>query len=299
MATVRKKRVCNRIAMLLFIVLALLAVLNMLPAAITVHFTNLHKMLLYLAIFILPIIIYVKGNRYKLRTALKLSHVKIKYLPFIILFGLSTSIICALINTGSLAILGNFGFEKVPTSTVNFVSPTPMVTVFTSIIMPAVCEELLLRGVALYEYEKYGVAVSVLLTSLVFSLFHGSVVNLLSLLVAGIFYAVLTHLFKSVWPAILCHAINNALAVYINLNLEFIKYLFKDTIFIIILAVVLFLILFVTLRLTENIVDDLGNKRRLKTSSRSLVYGEPLSSVYIWLFFILSVLICLRNFGIW
>jgi membrane protease YdiL (CAAX protease family) len=299
MAKTRKKQVSGRVAGLLFFVLLLLCTLNLLPPSIMKHLTNLHKILLYLVIFILPMLIYIKTNRYKISNALNLHHVKVKYLPFIILFGISTSVICMLINMGSLAILENFGIQKLPTSTVNFVSPTPAVTILTSIIMPAVCEELLIRGVALTEYGKYGVAVSVFITSLVFSLFHGSVVNLVSLFVAGIFYAVITYLFKSVWPAIFCHAINNALAVYINHNLEYIKYLFDDTIFVIILIAAVFVILLITLKLTENVVDELGNKGRLKTSARSLVYGEPLSSAYIWLFFILSVIICLKNFGIW
>lgn len=300
MAEKRNTRcVSNKISLLLLSVLALLCLLNLLSGHILKNITNLQKILIYTVIFIIPIFLYIRLNRYKTKTVLKLNHVKIKHFPFIILFALSVSIICALINAGSAAVLSNFWNIRIPTSTVSFASNNPAVVVLTHVLLPAVCEELLIRGVALSEYEKYGVSVSVLLTSLVFSLFHGSAVTFISLFIAGVFYAVLTHLFKSVWPAVICHIINNALAVYINYNSDFIKYLADDAIFIIILAVVIFIILYVTLRLTENVIDDLGDKKRLKTNTRKLVYGEPLSSVYIWVFFILSVFISVRNLGLW
>lgn len=116
--------------------------------------------------------------------------------------------------------------------------------------------------------------ISVIMTSLVFSLFHGSLLTIPSLFVAGVFYAVLTHLFKSVYPAIICHCINNGLAVYISLNRDFVSYLLGDVIFVIILIIVLFAVLYLTLRLTENVIDDLGDKKRLKTNRRALVYGD-------------------------
>ena len=300
MAEKRNTRcVSNKISLLLLIVLGFLCLLDVLSGYILKNITNLHKILIYAVIFIIPIFLYIRLNRYKTKTVLKLNHVKIKHFPFIILFALSVSIICALINAGCAAVLSNFWNINIPTSTVSFSSDNPAVVVLTHVLLPAVCEELLIRGIALSEYEKYGVSVSVLLTAVVFSLFHGSVVTFVSLFVAGVFYAVLTHLFKSVWPAVICHIINNALAVYLNYNADFIKYLADDAIFVIILAVVVFIILYVTLRLTENVIDDLGDKKRLKTNTRKLVYGEPLSSVYIWAFFILSVFISIRNLGLW
>lgn len=289
MADRKKRFVSDKIAALLFCVLTLLLLLDFLSPHLLKNITNLHKILIYLIIFILPLAIYIRLNRYKRKTALKLKFVKIKYLPFILLFGLSTSVICALINIGIAALAGGLWNTSAASSTVSFVSQNPFIMILTTMIMPAVCEELLLRGLALSEYEKYGVTVSVLMTSVVFSLFHASLLTIPSLFIAGVFYAVITHLFKSVYPAIICHCINNALAVYISLNSDYLAYLLSDVLFAIITVIVLLAVLYLTLRLTENVIDDLGDKNRLKTNTKKLVYGDPLKSIFIWLFFAVSI----------
>ncbi len=290
--------IAKKISLLLLIILSMLFLMDALSGYLLKNITNLHKILIYCVIFLIPIFIYIRKNKYKASEICKLSHVKLRYLPFIILFGLSVSIISALINAASSAVLSNFFDISIPTSTVVFASENPFVIGLTHVFLPAFCEELLIRGVALSEYEKYGVSVSVLITALIFSLFHGSAVTFLSLFVAGVFYAVLTHLFKSVWPAILCHCINNALSVYISYHSDYIKYLADDFIFAAILCVVIFVILYLTLRFTENLIDDLGDKKRLKTNTRKLVYGEPLASLYIWVFIILSVIFSIKNTGL-
>ena len=289
MANRKKRFVSTKIAALLFFILTLLLTLDFLSPYLLKNITNLHKILIYLVIFILPTEIYIRANRYKRAQTLKLKFVKIKYLPFIILFGLSTSVICALINVGIAALAGGLWDIRSAASTVGFVSENPFITALTLVFMPAICEELLIRGLALSEYEKYGVSVSVIMTSLVFSLFHGSLLTVPSLFIAGVFYGVLTHLFKSVYPAMICHCINNALAVYISLNRDYVSYLLGDVIFLIIAALVLFAVLYLTLRLTESVIDDLGDKKRLKTDRKKLVYGDPLKSVFIWLFFAVSI----------
>jgi membrane protease YdiL (CAAX protease family) len=293
--TENKKPVANRIALLLLAVLALLMLLDIFTGYFLKNITNLHKILIYCAVFLLPIGIYIKSNKYKAGSMLKLSHFKVKHLPFVILFGLSVSVICALINVISSAILGSFLDVNIPTSTVNFSSENPFVVGLTAVFLPAFCEELLIRGVALSEYEKYGVPISVLVSSVVFSLFHGSLFTFLSLFAAGVCYAVLTHLFKSVWPAIICHCINNALSVYISSNSDYLSYLASDFLFITILVAVVFIVLIVMLKLAEGIVDDLGNKKRLKSDTRNMVYGEPLGSLYIWIFFAISIFNMVRN----
>lgn len=285
----KKSFVSNKIAALLFTVLSLLLALELLSPYLLKNITNLHKTLLYLVIFILPMWIYIRSNRYKRRSILRLQFVKVKYLPFIILFGISTSIICAMINAGAAAVAGSLWDIRTATSTVGFTSQNPLITVFTMVIMPAVCEELLMRGVALSEYEKYGVPAAVIMTSIVFSLFHGSLLNIPALFIAGVFYAVLTLLFNSVYPAIICHCINNGIAVYLSLHKDFLRYLASDVIFIIITVLILFIILYVTLRLTENVIDDFGDKKRLRTNRKKLVYGDPVKSVFIWLFFAVSI----------
>ena len=137
----RRRFVSNRIAALLFAVLTMLLLLELLSPYVLKNITNLHKLLMYLVIFILPTALYIKLSRYKAGEALRLRFVKVKYLPFIILFGISVSVICALINAGVAALAKGLWNARAAASAVGFVSGNPLITVFTMVIMPAVCEE--------------------------------------------------------------------------------------------------------------------------------------------------------------
>lgn len=292
----KKNYVSNRISLLLLIVLFLLTALDFCTGLFLKNLTNLEKIAIYAIIFIIPMAVYIKKSKVKAKQILSLNHLRAKYLPFVLLFGISTSIICALINMGTFALVKNAVDFGITSSNVSFTSDKMYVLVLTSVILPAVCEELLIRGVALSEYARYGVSVSVIMTSIVFALFHGNALTLPSLFVAGVFYAVLTHLFKSVWPAIICHIINNAIALFISINSDYISYLMSDMIFVVAVVCALFVILFITLKLTEKLIDDMGTKNRLKTNVKRLAYGDPLGSLYIWIFFALSIFLCVRRF---
>lgn len=291
----KKRSVANRISLLLLAVLVLLCLLDIFTGFFLKDITNLHKILIYCVIFILPMLLYIKTGKYKTRDTLKTGSIKIKYLPFILLFGLSVSVICAVINAASIAVFSGLFDMQISTSTVSFASENPFVIGLTAVFLPALCEEALIRGIALSEYEKYGVPIAIILTSAVFALFHGSLVSLAALLFAGVCYAVLTCLFRSIWPAVICHCINNALALFMNSYSDKVGYLMQDSIFVIILCAVVFVILYLTLLLAEDVITDLGDKNRFKTSKKNMVYGEPLGSVCIWLFFAVSIFNIVRN----
>ncbi len=280
----------------MLVVLALLVMLDVFTQYFLKDITNLEKILIYIVIFLIPIFVYIKLNKYKTRTTLRLHHFKMRYLPFILLAGITLSVVCALLNVICSALFSRFGLPTLVTSTVNFSSDSPFVIFVSAVFMPALCEELLIRGVALTEYEKYGIPVSVFMTSLIFALFHGSPVTFVSLFVAGAAYAVMTYLFKSVWPSFICHAINNLIAVFISYNSDFLGYLLTDILFVIMIIALVVLVLYFTLKLAENVVDELGNKNRLKTNTKKLVYGEPLASPYIWLFLAISIYLTVRRF---
>ena len=290
-----KLNVSGRISALLLIVLALLCGLELLLSFVPLPINNLHKLLIYIILFFLPIFIYLKVNRYKAGKALRLRHVKIKYAPFIILFSLSVSFICAILNAVSFWIGRMAGQTDNAAQLVSVTGSNPLTIILILIILPAIAEELLMRGVALFEYRKYGVAISIIMTSVLFALFHINVQTFLSLLTAGAFYAVLTLLFDSVYPAIIAHLINNTLSVFISYNQSFVRYILSDSLFAVLLALIIFAVLFFTLKMAEGVIDSLGNKNRLHTDTKKLAYGDPLKSIWLWLFVLLSVCMMVIN----
>lgn len=84
-------------------------------------------------------------------------------------------------------------------------------------LVPAVCEELLFRGYAQRQFERSaGPAGGVLLSGILFGLYHLRLSQLLPLAVLGCFLAYLTWRTGSVLPAVLGHLLHNGLAVVVS-----------------------------------------------------------------------------------
>lgn len=284
-----KKDVSRDISGLLLAVLVLLLGLSLCRQWLPVFSPGL-TVLVYLAVYLLPMLIYVKGHRYKGRKALRLKMVHPKYWLFILLFGVSICIICTLLQAGMSAFGRLVLHTEFQNSIVDLSGTGTGTLVFTTVLLPAFAEELLLRGLVQGEYEKYGVTIGVLLTALLFALFHTNPLQIPALFVAGCCYGVLTAMFRSVWPAIFAHAVNNGIALLIARQSEFIRYILQDQLFVIFVVLGCFLILIFTLKMLETASAELlGKSGRLKKSARSLAYGDPLMSPWLWIFVVLCI----------
>lgn len=90
---------------------------------------------------------------------------------------------------------------------------------FAIAVIPSICEEILFRGYILRAFEKsWGIIVAILVSGLLFGLFHLQAANLLPLATLGVVLAVITWLSASIWPAIFAHFVNNAVAVIVGIN---------------------------------------------------------------------------------
>lgn len=84
-------------------------------------------------------------------------------------------------------------------------------------ITPAICEELLFRGYVQRQAERsMGIAGGVLFSGIIFGLYHLRLTQALPLCVLGIYLAWLVWRTGSLWPAILVHFANNAVAIAIG-----------------------------------------------------------------------------------
>ncbi len=84
-------------------------------------------------------------------------------------------------------------------------------------LIPAICEEVLFRGYVLRAFEKsWGIIVAIVVSGIVFGLFHLQVANLLPLATLGMILALMTWLSGSIWPAVVAHFINNGAAVLVG-----------------------------------------------------------------------------------
>lgn len=81
-------------------------------------------------------------------------------------------------------------------------------------LVPAICEEVMFRGYVQSAFEKsWGVWPAIIISGLLFGLFHIQLSNLMPLAALGILLALVTWLSGSLVPAITAHFINNGGAV--------------------------------------------------------------------------------------
>lgn len=96
----------------------------------------------------------------------------------------------------------------------NFENIKKIEIILSMIIIPAVCEEILFRGVLLSEYRRYGTANAVIVTSLCFAMLHFSISNFFMYLFAGLVFGFVTAMTRSIFPSIALHLLSNTLSIY-------------------------------------------------------------------------------------
>ncbi len=78
------------------------------------------------------------------------------------------------------------------------------------VLIPPLCEETFFRGILFRGLaSRFGLAIALGGTSLLFSAAHGTLVQKGLMVVLGCYFGVLVHLTGSLWASILAHAVNN------------------------------------------------------------------------------------------
>lgn len=84
------------------------------------------------------------------------------------------------------------------------------------IFLPAILEELFVRGALFSTYERYiGTGACIVVSAIFFAMLHGTLSNFIGPLLGGLLYAYMTYSFDCIWPAVVAHCINNLYYVLI------------------------------------------------------------------------------------
>ena len=275
-----KKR-SNNISLLCLIIFLLLIALNVVRYFDWIPLQNWMILVAYALFFFLPTWIYVKRRGRKRKEILRMRRFPLRDLPAVLMISVALCVICALMNVVSALVFGTVNSGQTA-SMIDFVSENPLALWLAAVILPAFTEEVLLRGLALSEYESYGSWRAVVITSVIFAFFHGNPNQLLSLFTAGICYALLTLLFGSIYPALIAHLFNNTLALLVAYNQDYFSYILGDPLFLILLLIGIFLWLIVTLRLLESVIARHGKRGKLQYTRRR--GASPWHNLFLWLF---------------
>ena len=164
---------------------------------------------------------YIYGKRhYNSSTPSKVSWKKcliyaaIGLSSFLVLYPIISCIDFALISWGI----------NYPTITYEYTTTNYIISLFSLVLFPAVCEELLFRGLIFSGLRKYSKWLSIILSSIMFAIFHMSIYQSIYPLLFGILLSSIMYRENNIIYCIIAHAINNFTSLtlsYLNVSLIF------------------------------------------------------------------------------
>jgi len=90
-----------------------------------------------------------------------------------------------------------------------------LVVVIVICVTPAICEEMLFRGFVFRNIERIAKpAIAVFMQSFLFALYHFQPLNLVPLIMLGLFLGYVVYCSGSIYTSMVCHFLNNFLASY-------------------------------------------------------------------------------------
>ena len=177
-------------------------------------YTTAAQILLYLGAMLMPIALYTLSHPAE-REAFRLRSTSAK------------RVVCAVVAAGLGYFAANFltvlwmvlleGFGLHNTAADAFTGSLPLDLLMIS-VLPAVCEELLFRGMVMGAYERWGTWRAIFISAALFAGLHGSVAGLPVHFLLGVALGYVAASTGSLLPGMALHGVYNAIAVVVAYN---------------------------------------------------------------------------------
>ena len=165
-------------------------------------------------IFILaPNLIYLKLRGYSLRNVLGLNPITIRQSIQIILIMVFAYPMAVFLNYIVLVMVNSVS----PAMPIGVPAPANLIEYLIGLLViavtPGICEEVMFRGTMQAAYTRMGERKAILISSILFGMFHFNLLNLLGPLFLGIVLGIIRFKTNSLYGSILGHTINNGIAL--------------------------------------------------------------------------------------
>ncbi len=205
----------------LFVILLFLTIFNFMagPAILTASGLGSYVILGLVELFIfgMPLLFLVKYRPLQGLCNLRLRKVG-KYKRFVLFSSLAAACATFVLNylTSSSAD-GSKSLNIYYPSGVDATFPEIAASIIALAVVPAVIEELLVRGAVFSLYEKRGTITAILVSSLAFAMLHPTPDALLSSFAAAVIYGLLVYITGSIRAGIWAHLTSNVYSVVVTL----------------------------------------------------------------------------------
>ena len=157
------------------------------------------------------------------------------------------------------------------------------ISLISLVIAPAICEELLFRGLIFKGLKKHGKSFAIIISSLMFSLFHMSISQTIYPILMGLLLSVIMFYENNIYYCIAVHLTNNFLSLtlsYFKINLIFKHWTY------VLLAIILFVIFVavVSYFIFKNKNKNKDNKTALTKLDKVYLFSSLGFMLLIWIF---------------
>lgn len=202
---------------------------------------------------------------------------------------------CLLLGSALLALVGSrLGIAQAQIGGIAGTA-SPVLTLLVACVLPAVCEELLFRGVLLSAFESCGTRTAVIATSLLFAFMHLRASHLPLYFFCSVVLCFAVYVSRSLWASVLLHAAYNIASVYADVYLASVaEHLESFALLFIVLLLIFLLCVIFTLSAasrTYRAYADAGLSSDYAPRLRAAGRLRAAASVYFSLPFLLCVLL--------
>ncbi len=168
---------------------------------------------------LLPVILFLKIKGESIKEVLRLNPLRVKHGMLIVLITVLSYPLALFFNLIAMTILSTFGeLEQLPIPMAdNFKDYIVLMLIIS--VSAGICEEVFFRGLMMRGYEKLGKANAIVLSAVLFGVFHFNVQNLLGPIVLGLIFGYLVYQTNSLYAGIIGHMANNGFAVTLGYGL--------------------------------------------------------------------------------
>lgn len=166
-------------------------------------------------IILVPTITYLKARGYSLKKVLKLNRISAKEVALIFLIVIFSYPVGVFLNYLMILLLSNFTELKptpipIPQNTGEYLLGLLVIS-----LSPGICEEVLFRGMVMSSYDKLGKKKAIIISAILFGMFHFNLQNLVGPIFLGIIFGLIVYKTNSLFSTMIAHGVNNAIATTI------------------------------------------------------------------------------------
>lgn len=167
-------------------------------------------------IIVIPILIVMKLKRIDIKRAFRLNKISFMTVVKVVLITLACVPIAYFLNLLVNVILIKLDLFQVQTMDIGTGGFNFIVMFFLISITPGICEEIFFRGLMLSGYRNQTrVSTSIIVTGVLFGLFHFNIQNFMLPMFLGIILAMLVHITNSIYSSMIAHGLFNAIGLVI------------------------------------------------------------------------------------